>query len=102
MPRARSAGVPPGWSPCRRPDATIPPVRACPSVKRPPCRHGGAEVDRGAERMGRSSEDEFAEFYDATWSRTHACAYSLTGDIQVAEELAQEAYARAWARWSKL
>lgn len=52
-------------------------------------------MDDGAVR-------EFADFYDATWSRTLACAYGMTGDLGVAEELAQEAYTRAWARWSRL
>jgi RNA polymerase sigma-70 factor (ECF subfamily) len=48
------------------------------------------------------SEDEFAAFYDATWSRTVACAYAVTGELGAAEEVAQEAYTRAWPRWSKL
>lgn len=52
--------------------------------------------------MGPRSEDEFSDFYDATWSRTLACTYGMTGDLSLAEELAQEAYTRAWARWSRL
>jgi len=48
------------------------------------------------------SEREFTAFYDATWSRTVACAYAVTGDVGSAEEVAQEAYTRAWPRWSKL
>ena len=42
--------------------------------------------------MARGAEREFAEFYDATWGRTLACTYAMTGDRGVAEELAQEAY----------
>jgi RNA polymerase sigma-70 factor (ECF subfamily) len=49
-----------------------------------------------------TAEDEFTAFYDATWRRTVACAYAVTGDLGAAEELAQEAYTRAWPRWSKL
>ncbi|GAA5146387.1 SigE family RNA polymerase sigma factor [Nocardioides marinquilinus] len=49
-----------------------------------------------------SRERDFAAFYDATWGRTVACAYAVTGDLAVAEELAQEAYTRAWSRWSRL
>jgi RNA polymerase sigma-70 factor (ECF subfamily) len=49
-----------------------------------------------------TAEDEFAAFYDATWSRTVACAYAVTGELGAAEETAQEAYTRAWPRWSKL
>jgi RNA polymerase sigma-70 factor (ECF subfamily) len=48
------------------------------------------------------SEQDFATFYDATWKRTVACAYAVTGDLGAAEEAAQEAYTRAWPRWSKL
>ena len=49
-----------------------------------------------------NGEHEFTAFYDATWSRTVACAYAVTGDVGTAEEAAQEAYSRAWPRWSKL
>lgn len=52
--------------------------------------------------MGPAPEQEFAQFYDATWPRTLACTYAMTGEIGVAEELAQEAYTRAWARWSQI
>lgn len=45
---------------------------------------------------------DFTAFYDATWGRTVACAYAITGDLAAAEDLAQEAYTRAWARWSKI
>jgi RNA polymerase sigma-70 factor, ECF subfamily len=49
-----------------------------------------------------TAEGEFTAFYDATWSRTVACAYAVTGDLGAAEEIAQEAYTRAWPRWSRL
>lgn len=52
--------------------------------------------------MSQRGEEQFADFYDATWSRTLACSYSVTGDLSAAEEIAQEAYTRAWSRWSKL
>jgi RNA polymerase sigma-70 factor (ECF subfamily) len=51
--------------------------------------------------MGTASED-FTEFYDATWGGTVACAYAVTGELSAAEESAQEAYTRAWLRWSRL
>ena len=51
---------------------------------------------------GRDAEIDFGRFYDATWSRTMACAYALTGERAEAEDVAQEAYARAWPRWSTL
>ena len=49
--------------------------------------------------MRESAEADFAEFYAATWSRTLAVTYAMTGDRGAAEELAQEAYVRAWSRW---
>jgi RNA polymerase sigma-70 factor, ECF subfamily len=61
--------------------------------------------NRGSGTIGdrmSTAEDEFTAFYDATWRRTLACAYAVTGDLGAAEEVAQEAYARAWPRWSKL
>jgi RNA polymerase sigma-70 factor (ECF subfamily) len=47
-------------------------------------------------------EQEYTAFYSATWARTVACAYAVTGELGAAEEAAQEAYTRAWPRWSKL
>ena len=52
--------------------------------------------------MAASRESEFTVFYDASWSRTVACAYAMVGDLGEAEDLAQEAYSRAWPRWSSL
>jgi RNA polymerase sigma-70 factor, ECF subfamily len=49
-----------------------------------------------------TAEQDFSAFYDATWGRTVACAYAVTGELGAAEEVAQEAYARAWPRWSRL
>lgn len=45
---------------------------------------------------------EFAAFYETTWARTVACAYAVTGELAAAEDIAQEAYTRAWPRWSRL
>jgi RNA polymerase sigma-70 factor (ECF subfamily) len=52
--------------------------------------------------MDSSRERDFTEFYDATWPRTVACVYALTGNLSDAQDLAQEAYSRAWPRWSSL
>src|SRR6476620_5638443 len=49
-----------------------------------------------------TAEQDFTAFYDATWSRTVACAYAVTGDLAAAEDVAQEAYTKAWPRWSTL
>jgi RNA polymerase sigma-70 factor (ECF subfamily) len=52
--------------------------------------------------MTADSRWEFTDFYDATWGRTVACAYAVAGDLGAAEDLAQEAYTRAWPRWSTI
>ena len=52
--------------------------------------------------MGHGAESDFADFYAATWPRTLACTYALTGDRGAAEEIAQEAYVKAWSHWRKV
>lgn len=52
--------------------------------------------------MAAEARREFAAFYDATWDHTVACAVAITGDLGAAEDVAQEAYIRAWPRWSQL
>jgi RNA polymerase sigma-70 factor (ECF subfamily) len=52
--------------------------------------------------MPDSAEGDFADFYAATWPRTLAVTYALTGDRGAAEELAQEAYVKAWSHWGKV
>lgn len=42
---------------------------------------------------------EFDEFAHAAWPRLHRSAYLLTGDQQLAEDLAQTALERTYARW---
>ncbi|GAA5124089.1 SigE family RNA polymerase sigma factor [Alloalcanivorax gelatiniphagus] len=52
--------------------------------------------------MPDGAEADFAEFYSATWPRTLAVTYALTGDRGTAEELAQEAYVKAWSHWDRV
>src|SRR4051794_27159387 len=61
----------------------------------------GVRPGPDGEAMG-TAEQDFTAFYDATWARTVACAYAVTGELGAAEEVAQEAYTKAWPRWSKL
>lgn len=42
---------------------------------------------------------EFDEFAHAAWPRLHRSAYLLTGDQQLAEDLAQTALERTYAKW---
>ncbi|MCL7375905.1 SigE family RNA polymerase sigma factor [Streptomyces sp. 35G-GA-8] len=52
------------------------------------------------ERLDRS--EEFDAFYATTARRLVAAVYAMTGDLAEAEDAVQEAYVRAWQRWSKL
>jgi RNA polymerase sigma-70 factor (ECF subfamily) len=45
---------------------------------------------------------EFDEFYRGTGPRVLAYLYAVGGDLAEAQDAAQEAYARAWERWSKV
>ena len=49
-----------------------------------------------------ASSDDFREFYRASYGRTLATVAALVGSRPEAEDIAQEAYARALARWSRL
>jgi RNA polymerase sigma-70 factor, ECF subfamily len=44
----------------------------------------------------------FCEFYEANYARTVALVTALLGDRHEAQDVAQEAFARALARWSRL
>lgn len=45
---------------------------------------------------------DFDEFYAATAQRLVRQLYALTGDLGDAQDIAQEAYARAWQRWARV
>jgi RNA polymerase sigma-70 factor, ECF subfamily len=45
---------------------------------------------------------DFEHFYQASYGRTVAMLAGLTGSLYEAEDVAQEAYSRALARWSRL
>lgn len=44
----------------------------------------------------------FEEFYEATRHRVVTFVYAVTGDLGDAQDIAQEAYARAWQRWATI
>jgi RNA polymerase sigma-70 factor, ECF subfamily len=47
-------------------------------------------------------DDSFARFYTASYQRLLGQLFAATGDLAEAENLLQEAYARAFARWSEV
>jgi RNA polymerase sigma-70 factor (ECF subfamily) len=47
-------------------------------------------------------DDSFAAFYTASYRRLLGQLFAVTGDLAEAENLLQEAYARAFARWAQV
>ena len=47
-----------------------------------------------------AAELDFDEFYRATARRVLRYVFGMTGDLHLAQDITQEAYARAWRRWS--
>lgn len=50
----------------------------------------------------RSAERDFEEFYRAAAPRVVHLVYATTGDLTIAQDSTQEAFARAWQRWSQI
>lgn len=51
---------------------------------------------------GAAARDDFEEFYRVTAPRVIHLVYATTGDMTLAQDSAQEAFARAWQRWSTI
>ena len=51
--------------------------------------------------MGVESDDEFRDFMRGRWSAMVRLAYTLTGDQGHAEDIAQAAFASAYAAWGR-
>jgi RNA polymerase sigma-70 factor (sigma-E family) len=49
-----------------------------------------------------SADEEFSQFMHGRWAPIVRLAYGLTGDRQHAEDLAQTAFARAYASWPRV
>jgi len=47
-------------------------------------------------------QDDFAEFYEASYRRMVGLVAAMTGDRSQAEDIAQEAFARALTRWPQV
>jgi RNA polymerase sigma-70 factor (sigma-E family) len=52
--------------------------------------------------MDSGADAEFSDFMHGRWSQLVRLGYGLTGDLQLAEDLAQTAFARAYASWSRV
>ena len=52
--------------------------------------------------MGTSADEEFDGFMRGRWPAMVRLAYALTGDAGHAEDLAQAAFARAYASWGRV
>jgi RNA polymerase sigma-70 factor, ECF subfamily len=46
--------------------------------------------------------EDFDELHEARFGDVVAMAYALTGDLAESQDLAQEAFCRAWQRWSRI
>lgn len=52
--------------------------------------------------LARRGEDEFADFFSATWPQMYRTAYAILPDAARVEDALQSAYARAFARWGRI
>src|SRR5580698_1342360 len=52
--------------------------------------------------MDAAADAEFSEFMHGRWAGLVRLGYGLTGDLQLAEDLAQTAFARAYASWGRV
>jgi DNA-directed RNA polymerase specialized sigma24 family protein len=47
-------------------------------------------------------DDEFAEFFRATWPRLFRTTYAVAGDRLLAEDSLQAAFAKAYSSWGRV
>jgi RNA polymerase sigma-70 factor (sigma-E family) len=52
--------------------------------------------------MDATADAEFSDFMHGRWSQLVRLGYGLTGDLQLAEDLAQTAFAKAYASWARV
>lgn len=52
--------------------------------------------------MDATADDEFSQFMHSRWTQLVRLGYGLTGDLHTAEDLAQTAFARAYASWGRV
>jgi RNA polymerase sigma-70 factor (ECF subfamily) len=54
------------------------------------------------DAVRRHEYDDFDDFYAANFASLNLLIYSQLGSRQEAQDIAQEAFCRAWARWQKI
>jgi RNA polymerase sigma-70 factor (ECF subfamily) len=59
---------------------------------------GGADV----ARRDRRADVAYDAFFHASWGRLQGQAYVLTGSVEQAQDLTQEALLRAWTHWDRI
>lgn len=68
--------------------------------------HGHAVGRRSVSRDGPATHyaktADFVQFYEGSARRIARHAYALTGNIADAQDITQEAFARAWQRWESV
>ena len=52
--------------------------------------------------MDAAADAEFSDFMLGRWSQLVRLGYGLTGDLQLAEDLAQTAFAKAYSSWGRV
>lgn len=66
-------------------------------------RTGGASVRAGGDWVGPvKASDDFDAFYTGSYRRLVGQVYAMVGHLGEAEDAVQEAYCRAWQRWSSV
>jgi RNA polymerase sigma-70 factor, ECF subfamily len=63
---------------------------------------GMSGLRRHSSPVAKAGAAEFDELYQAHYGDLVAMLHALTGDLGEAQDLAQEAFCRAWQRWSSL
>src|SRR6266511_3724722 len=92
LPRRRRQGRPAGTR--HRLRRQLPADRVAPQA-------AATEEARGAVAMA-GADDGFDDFYAACYGRLVGQLFPVTGDLHEAEDVVQEAFVRAAARWSRL
>lgn len=52
--------------------------------------------------MRDTDEQDFAEFFHASWGRLYPATFAIAGNAQLAEDALQAAFAKAYAAWPKV